>query len=110
MKQNIECPKCGAQMERKEHPERDVCPYCDTIVYPKKREVTSAPLPPSQHIYIHMPGVVTPLKEEPKETSWQMEEELSVNDGNEEEDNGGSGHTIFIIVIIVALLLFGMLI
>ncbi len=102
MKQNIECPTCGADMERRSHPDRWICPYCEKVVYPEKKEVIytppqAQPTPPPQHIYVHVsePAV---KDEEPEEEKRHIGEKKEVED---DSNNGGENDGCSIILILI---------
>ncbi len=100
MKQNIECPTCGADMERRSHPDRWICPYCEKVVYPEKKEVIYTPpqaqsTPPPQHIYVHVSVPAVKEVEPEEETPWWKEE---VED---DSNNGGENDGCSVILILI---------
>ncbi len=105
MAKNITCPKCGAPMQRESYPERYVCEYCDTIIYPEKRETPSPTTqlpPPPQHIYIHTQESATPKKEEKIEKPWYVEDEV---EDEPDYDGTNSGCLALVIGIIILLII-----
>ncbi len=100
MSKSIICPQCGATMDKEPYSEKYICPYCDEVIYPEKKEESAQPVyVPNEELIARSVAKRLAAERKAKE---EAEEEM-------QKSSSGATVIIWIIVIVIVIGIIGSL-